>query len=101
MDDLRELFKKSGLTLNELSKLSGVSVSTAYRYIHHKTKEMDTDYYASLYEILKEYKSCESKHDDKNIRKNMDYAILLAERNMYKLFYDQIKEFYTMYHHYE
>ena len=90
MEDLRELFAKSGLTLNELSKLSGVSISTIHRYIHHKTKEVDNEHYSSLCNILKEYK-------DKNVRHNMEYIILLAERNMYKTFYDQIKEFYDMY----
>ena len=101
MDDLKELFNKSGLTLNELSKLSGVSISTAHRYIHHKTREMDKEHYSSIYEVLKEYRHHEQKYTTKDIQYDIDYIILLAERNMYKVFYDQIKEFYTMYHHYE
>lgn len=96
MDDLKELFHKSGLTLNELSKLSGVSISTAHRYIHHKTKEMDNEHYTSLYEILKEYKDHELVQQG-SVHQEMDYMILLAERNMYKVFYEQIKEFYNVF----
>ena len=90
MEDLKELFNKSGLTLNELSKMSGVSVSTVHRYIHHKTKEVNNEHYSSLCNILKEYEC-------RNVSHNMDHIVLLAERNMYKAFYDYIKEFYNMY----
>ena len=91
MDDLKELFNKSGLTLNELSKLSGVSLSTTYRYINSKTKDMDGEHYSAIYEILKEYKDCVIVQDN---NKELDYIILHAERNMYKTFHDQFIEMY-------
>lgn len=93
MDDLKKLFNNSGLTFHELSKLSGVSLSTTHRYVNNKTKEMDDEHYSSIYEILKEYKSHEIVHDDYEL----DYIVLQAERAMYKTFHDQFMEMYKKY----
>ena len=91
MDDLRELFKRSGLTFHELSKLSGVSLSTVHRYVNNKTKDMDNEHYSSIYEILKDYKGREPIQDNHEL----DYMIL--QREMYKTFYNQFIETYKRY----
>lgn len=90
MDDLRGLFKKSGLTFHELSKLSGVSLSTVHRYVNHKTKDMDQEHYSSIYDILKEYEEYEMAQD----YNELDCMVILAERAMYKAFYDYFVEIY-------
>ena len=90
MDDLKKLFNSSGLTFHELSKLSGVSLSTVHRYVNHKTKDMDNEHYSSIYEVLKEYKGYEIVQDNHEL----DGIILRAERDMYKTFYYQFKEMY-------
>lgn len=99
MEDLKVLFSKSGLTLNELSTMSGVSLSTTHRYVNNQIKEVKEEHYSPIYEVLKKYDTPESDMVDfpqeKEISKsNMDYLILQAERNMYKIFHEQFIESY-------
>ena len=105
MDDLRALFFKSGLTLQELSNLSGVSVSTIHRYVNNKTKDIDGTHYSAIYKALEQHESTNSKSilgenqiiEVKISKLCMDYLILSAEKNMYKLFHDQFVEAYKEY----
>lgn len=52
MEDLKKLMTNSGLTLTEVSKLSGIPLSTTFNYVKGQVKNMNKDFYNAIYEVL-------------------------------------------------
>lgn len=57
-NDLKELIEKSNLSLVDISKRTGISVSTIYRYANGKIKNIKSDYYNMIVDTI---------HDQHNI----------------------------------
>jgi mRNA interferase MazF len=52
VNNLKELIKKSNLPLSEISRQTGISASTIYRYANGQIKNIKSDYYDMIVSVL-------------------------------------------------